>query len=88
MQPMDVLYKILLPFLQGKSWEEIHHDQMRLSAAAGEPGAHMRSPQRSETGHLRCLIEAFQHLMRQRGVEAAKRKEVSLMLRLEMLEDL
>ena len=86
MQPMDVLYKILLPFLQGKSWEEIHHDQTRLSAAAGEPGAHMRSPQRSETGHLRCLIEAFQHLMRQRGVEAAKRKEVSLMLRLEMLE--
>jgi thiol-disulfide isomerase/thioredoxin len=86
MQPVEVLYKILLPFLQDRSWEEIHHNQTRLAAASAEPDAQMRSPQRSETGHLRCLIEAFQYLMRRRGLDAAARKEVSLMLRLEMLE--
>ena len=86
MQPVSVVYKILLPFLQGKSWEEIHHDQTRLAAAFAEPDAQMRSPQRSETAQLRCLIEAFQYLMRRRGLDKAARKEVSLMLRLELLE--
>jgi thiol-disulfide isomerase/thioredoxin len=86
MRPVDVLYQILLPFLQNRSWEEIQHDQTRLATASAEPDAQMRSPQRSETGHLRCLIEAFQYLMRRRGLDAAARKEVSLMLRLEMLE--
>jgi len=79
MRPVEVLYKILLPFLQGKSLEEIQHSQSSSSCE-------LRSPQRAETGHLRCLIEAFQYLMRRRGLAVAARKEVSLLLRLEMFE--
>jgi thiol-disulfide isomerase/thioredoxin len=102
LEPAQVLYEILLPFLQGQSLDEIRHKQhtLRKEGAQGKQGAggaaaedgdaeenpHLRSPQRSETGHLRCLIEALQCLMRRRGLALATRKEVSLLLRLEMLE--
>ena len=81
MSPVQVLYKILLPFLADKSMAEIQHSQRR-----GPKDAELRSPQRSETGQLRCLIEAFQFLMRKRGLLPAARKEVSLLIRLGMLE--
>jgi thiol-disulfide isomerase/thioredoxin len=87
MQPAEVLYKMLLPFLQGASFEEIQQQNRRVDVgkSGDSSSAELRSPQRSSTGHLRCLIEALQYLMRRRGVGAAVRKELSLLLRLEMM---
>ncbi len=83
MSPIQVLYKILLPFLANASLEEILHHQKERPE---DEGAAYRSPQRSETGQLRGLVEAFQFLMRKRAMQPAARKEVSLLLRLEMVE--
>jgi thiol-disulfide isomerase/thioredoxin len=81
MTPVTVLYQILMPFLSGKSFAEIQRDQPN-----SDGNSELRTPQRSEAGDLKCLTEAFQYFMRRRGLSSGVRKQVSLLLRLTMLE--
>ena len=59
-------YDVLLPFLTGKPLEEslVDAENATLSNGEfyGEFGA-WRSPQRSQTTHVRCVIEAMHFML-------------------------
>jgi hypothetical protein len=80
-------YDILLPFLTGKSLEEslVEAHTAADGAQAGSYGD-WRSPQRSNTSYVRCLLEAMNFMLRSRDVEVLDCKLVSVALRAQFVE--
>jgi hypothetical protein len=73
----DKFYDVLLPFLTGKPLEEclVESEAAALEAEGGSviAGAldkfgEWRSPQRSQTAYVRCVLEAMHYMLRRRGV--------------------
>jgi hypothetical protein len=81
-------YNILLPFLTGRSLEESLVEAHTAAADAEAPGAYgnWRSPQRSNTSYVRCLLEAMDFMLRGRGVKNLDCKVVSVAIRAQMVE--
>ena len=93
--PEDVtrFYDIMLPFLTGKSLEEsLVEAHTAAEAAGGEDGetsgtfGDWRSPQRSNTSYVRCLLEAVNCMLRSRNVGAIDCKVVGVAIRSQFVE--
>jgi hypothetical protein len=87
----DRFYDILLPFLTGKSVEEslVEADTADASTGSvGEVGAYgdWRSPQRSNTSYVRCLLEAIYFMLRTKNVDKVDCKVVGVAIRTQFVE--
>eukprot|EP00808_Paulinella_micropora_P023950 g6088.t1 len=81
---LDRFYQILIPFLAGKSLEEvlIAAETAAQEKKLGEFGT-WRSPQRSHTAYVRTLLHGIQHLLHLRGLTVLQTKRVVLALRVQ-----
>jgi len=83
---MDKFYDILVPFLTGKPLESSLVDAENRAGTSniGEFGE-WRSPQRSQTAYVRCLLETLQYMLRSHGLSQSKARQVSLALKAQFL---
>jgi len=81
-------YDILLPFLTGKSLEtslveaEVQGEHGNDDAASGP----WRSPQRSRTAYVRCLLESLHYVLREKGLNEVHAKLVTLAIRAQFVK--
>jgi len=85
---LDRFYDILLPFLTDKPLESslVEAEEYRLNAKASAAEiakrcGDYRSPQRSKTAYVRCVLEALHYMLRARGLTQEDTKLVHLALR-------
>lgn len=85
----DRFYDILLPFLTGRSVEEslveahsAGEAEQQLGGACGD----WRSPQRSNTSYVRCLLEAVNFMLRARDVSSRDSKVVGVAIRAQFVD--
>lgn len=73
----DKFYDVLLPFLTGKPLEEclvesetaaLESEQATIAPGSLDKFGEWRSPQRSQTAYVRCVLEAMHYMLRRRGV--------------------
>ena len=85
----DRFYDILLPFLTGRSVEEslveahsAGEAEQQLGGACGD----WRSPQRSNTSYVRCLLEAVKFMLRAHDVSSRDSKVVGVAIRAQFVD--
>ena len=95
--PLCLFYELLLPFLCNASldvamaaseleWQaELEANEGTGNATDPEVDAPFRTPRRSDSGHYGVVRHAFEYLLRRDGVSRADYKEISLLVRLQML---
>ena len=75
----DKVYELLLPWLANKPFFAA------IAESASDPHCDWRSPQRAGTCYFRCIVETTSYLMRRCGLTKLKSKQVSFVLRRELL---
>ena len=95
---IDRFYDVLIPFLTGKPLEEslVEAENEAHNIENGGNAVDMdqildlygdfRSPQRSNTAYVRCVLEAMHYMLRRRGLSALQVDTVHLALCIEVME--
>ena len=76
---VEVIYDVLLPWL---AQEQL---PAALARTATDPHAHWRTPQRSNSSHLRSTLEAVRYVLSSRGVGKGALKQLGFALRRSLL---